>query len=80
MSLRMWLSSLLISSIILVTGITIASAGIGPDGFAQYARQGIINELNHVYGNNNSPYNVVCTDHPSYHPVSDVVVCRITEK
>ena len=55
-----------------------AGAGIGPNGFAYYARQGIINIINKTYGKGNSPYNVICTDHPNYIKISDRVICNIT--
>lgn len=57
-----------------------AIAGIGPAGFAFYARQGIVREINQVYGNGNSPYNVRCTEVPNYRTISDVVTCTIREK
>lgn len=57
-----------------------AGAGIGPSGFAYYARQGIVNELNKVYGKGNSPYVVTCQDHPNYQTISDNVTCQVREK
>lgn len=57
-----------------------ANAGIGPNGFAFYARQGIVNENNYIYGKGNSPWNVKCIDHPNYQALSDKVICTITEK
>jgi hypothetical protein len=57
-----------------------AAAGTGPDGFARYARQGIVNYDNRIYGKGNSPWKVTCTDHPNYTTMSDRVVCRVTLK
>lgn len=57
-----------------------ANAGIGPAGFAFYARQGIVREINAVYGKGNSPYTVRCTEVPNYRTISDKVTCIIKEK
>jgi hypothetical protein len=59
-----------------------ASAGIGPAGFAVYARQGITSQDCRVYGGcGNSPWVTVCTDHPVYGAApSDTVTCTVKEK
>lgn len=56
-----------------------AFGGIGPSGFAFYARQGIVNEINRVYGKGNSPYVVTCTEVPNYRTISDIVTCHVRE-
>jgi hypothetical protein len=57
-----------------------ANAGIGPAGFAFYARQGILHGIQLAYGKGNNPYNVRCTEVPNYRTISDVVTCRVTLK
>ena len=59
-----------------------AGAGIGPAGFATYAKQGIRNENIKIYGGiQNDPWIVTCTDAPVYppKPLSDTVTCHIHE-
>ena len=60
--------------------VTRAVAGIGPAGFAYYARQGILREINAVYGAGNNPYVVTCTEVPDYRNITDTVTCKIREK
>lgn len=57
-----------------------AHAGIGPAGFAYYARQGILHGIHLAYGNGNNPYTVKCQDHPNYQALSDNVTCQIRLK
>lgn len=71
-----------IATVIGVTGMACAiavsaGAGIGPDGFAQYARQGIVNENNTIYGKGHSPWLVNCTDAPNYQKMTDTVTCKV---
>lgn len=62
----------------------IARAGIGPAGFAYYARQGILHGISLAYGLGHSPYTVKCQDHPNYlaqlGQITDRVTCQIRLK
>jgi hypothetical protein len=80
---RRW-AGLVVLAVIIGLALSIliprAWAGIGPNGFATYARQGIVNENTKVYGHGNSPWSVTCTDHPNYVKLTDTVTCQIREK
>lgn len=81
---RLSLAGLALALLAVAAGLILSSgspaaAGIGPAGFATYARQGIIQENCRVYGKcSNSPWVVHCTDHPDYATISDRVVCTVT--
>lgn len=53
-------------------------------GFAPYARQGIVNQLNHIYGPGNSPYKVTCSEVDNVNlatgAVNDVITCHVRSK
>lgn len=69
--------------IALVIGIVLAvtaNAGIGPTGFAFYAKQGILRAIDQTYGKGNNPYSVKCQDHPNFRLISDNVTCQIRLK
>lgn len=74
------LAALIVIAIGLIFLANSATAGIGPNGFAFYAKKGIVNELNAVYGKNNVPYTVSCSDNPNFRDISDKVTCIIKEK
>ena len=57
-----------------------ATAGIGPAGFAYYARQGINHGQDLAYGKGHRAWDVTCTERPNYRAMSDVVTCKITIK
>jgi len=66
-------------TIVLLSANT-SSAGIGPRGFAFYARQGILHAITITYGKGNNPYTVRCQDHPNYRTLADNVSCQIRLK
>jgi hypothetical protein len=69
---------LVVIAIILILNATHAGAGIGPDGFAFYAKQGIRNENIQIYGGiQNDPWIVTCTDAPNFVKLTDTVTCHI---
>lgn len=75
---------LLVLAIVMVASLAVliprAVAGIGPNGFAYYAKRGISNENIAIYGAGNTPWIVSCTDRPDYRNLTDTVTCHIREK
>lgn len=65
---------------VLVVISTSATAGIGPAGFAYYARQGILHGISLAYDPGHNPYTVKCQDHPNYQTLNDNVTCQIRLK
>jgi hypothetical protein len=59
-------------------GADVAAAGIGANDLAPYAKQGIVNELNAVYGSGGSPYNVSCSATGT--ALNATITCKVTEK
>lgn len=58
-----------------------ATAGIGPAGFATYAKQGIVSKNCKIYGGcRNSPWIVTCAEKPSYITMSDLITCKVRGK
>lgn len=54
-----------------------AGAGIGPAGFAYYAKQGILHGEDLAYGKGNHPWNVNCLDHVNWTSLTNHVTCDI---
>lgn len=79
LSIAVFMTAVLVTILALLAGG--ASAG-QTGGFAPYARQGIVSELNRIYGKGASPYRVSCTetDRVNYATgqIRDTVTCTIT--
>lgn len=54
-----------------------AGAGIGPSGFAYYAKRGILHAEDSAYGKGNHPWIVNCLDHVNWSMLTNHVTCDI---
>lgn len=88
MNLRFLISmgvGLIAAVIIILTLLLVTNANAGQtEGFAPYARQGIVNELNRIYGKGTYPYTVRCTEQDQINystgAVHDTVTCTIVSR
>lgn len=76
--------SIVLSTIALLSILLATSANAGQTGgFAPYAKQGIVNHLNAIYGSNGNPYKVTCSEADSFSNttgVNDSIVCHVRSK